>query len=103
MRYDTQLKLMTLTTMEDGQGGYTEVLDVDKILYCHKSDMNMELSEKLFGKVSITAIHCVVNEILNLKNNADTTFYIDDRKYGLVRYKIFRNKTHLYLEVMDNE
>ena len=103
MRYDTKLELMKLTMLDDGQGGYEEFLEVDKVYYANVSAMNMELSEKLFGKVSMTAINGVVNDILDLSNNADTTFYIDGKKYGLVKFKVFRGKTHLYLEIMDNE
>jgi hypothetical protein len=51
----------------------------------------------------MTAINCVINNVLELDNNADTIFYIDGKKFGLVRSKTFRNKTHLYLEIMDNE
>ena len=103
MRYDKKLQLMKLTIIEDGQGGYEEFLDVYDTYYANVSAMNMELSEKLFGKVSMTAINCVVNTVLDLTNNADTTFLLEGKKYGLARFKIFRNKTHLYLEIMDNE
>jgi hypothetical protein len=103
MRYDKELKLMKLTTIEDGQGGYEEFLEVSDTHYANTSAMNMEVSEKLFGKVSTTAINCVVNAILDLDNNGDTTFLLEGKKYGLVKFKTFRNKTHLYLEIMDNE
>ena len=103
MRYDRELQLMKLTTIDDGQGGYNELLEVSDTYYAHTSDLNMEVSLKLFGKVSTTAINCVVNAVLDLDNNGDTTFLLDGKKYGLVKCKVFRTKTHLYLEIMDNE
>ena len=103
MRYDTKVELMELTIVEDGQGGYEEYLKVADTFYANTSAMNIELSEKLFGKISMTAINCVINNVLELDNNADTIFFIDGKKFGLVRSKTFRNKTHLYLEIMDNE
>lgn len=103
MRYDTKVELMKLTVVEDGQGGYEELLEVDDTYWANKSSMNMEVSRQLFGKVSTTALNCVVNAIIDLENNADSTFCIDGKKYGLVTFKQYRNKTHLYLEIMDNE
>lgn len=103
MRYDKKLQLMKLTVLDDGQGGYEELLEVIDTYYVQTSDLNMEVSLKLFGKVSTTAVNCVVNAVLDLENNGDTTFLLDGKKYGLVKSKVFRNKTHLYLEIMDNE
>lgn len=103
MRYDTKVELMKLTVVEDGQGGYEELLEVADTYFANKSTMNMEVSRQLFGKVSTTALNCVVNAIIDLENNADSTFYVDGKKYGLVTFKQYRNKTHLYLEIMDNE
>ena len=103
MRYDTKVELMELTVMNDGQGGYEEFLQVTDTYYANTSAMNMELSERLFGKISMTAINCVINNELNLDNNAETFFAINGRKYDLIKSKTFRGKTHLYLEVMDNE
>ena len=103
MQYNTKLELLKLTTVEDGQGGYSEQLEVEKVYYANKSAMNMELSEKLFGKVSLSAINVVINNVLDVPNNASVFFRIDNKKYDLVKSKVFRNKTHLYLEVIDNE
>lgn len=103
MRFDTRIELMELTTIEDNQGGYEELLSNTATYYAHVSDLNMEVSEKLFGKVSTTALQCIVNNTLDLENNAETYFQINGRKYDLVKSKVFRNKTHIYLEVMDNE
>ena len=103
MRYDTKIELMELTTLDDGHGGYEKLLSNVGTYYAHISELNMEISEKLFGKVSTTALQCVINNVVELKNNASTYFRINGRKYDLVKSKVFRNKTHLYLEVMDNE
>lgn len=103
MRYDSKIELMKLTTLPDNQGGYEEFLTNVNAYYAHISELNMEISEKLFGKISTTALQCIINNVLDLENNAETYFQINGRKYDLIKSKVFRNKTHLYLEVMDNE
>ena len=103
MRYDTKVELMNLAIIDDEQGGYEEILTVSDTYWANLSDINMEVSQQLFGRVSTTAINCVIYAVLDLDNNADTIFRINGKKYDLVKSKVFRNKTHLYLEVMDNE
>ena len=103
MRYSTKIELMELTTLEDNQGGYEELLTNTGTYYAHISELNMEVSEKLFGKVSTTALQCIINNVLELKNNGNTFFSINGRKYDLIKSKVFRGKTHIYLEVMYNE
>lgn len=103
MRFDTRIELMELTTLEDNQGGYEELLTNTGTYYAHISELNMEVSEKLFGKVSTTALQCIINNVLELKNNGSTFFNINGRKYDLIKSKVFRNKTHIYLEIMENE
>lgn len=103
MRYDTKAELLELVKVEDGLGGYGEHFELLESFYVNKSNLSFELAEKLFGKVSMTALNCVVNKKLSFKNNADVYVVIEGRKYDIVTYKSYRNKTHLYLEVMDNE
>lgn len=103
MRYDTKAELLELVRVEDGLGGYDEHFELVDSFYVNKSNLGFEVSEKLFGKVSTTALNCVINKKLSFKNNADVYVIIEGRKYDIVTYKSYRNKTHLYLEVMDNE
>ena len=102
-KYDKSTWKFQIVDERSPYGGYEEFLQVTDTYYANTSAMNMELSERLFGKISMTAINCVINNELNLDNNAETFFAINGRKYDLIKSKTFRGKTHLYLEVMDNE
>lgn len=102
MRYDTKAELLELVRIDDEQGGYEEHLELIDSFYVNKSNLSFEVTEKLFGKVSTTALNCIVNKKLTLSNNASALVLIEGRKYDIVTYKSYRNKTHLYLEVMDN-
>lgn len=103
MRYDTKAQLARLAMIEDGLGGYEKGLEIIDTFYVNKSSLSFEVTKELFGRISTTALNCVVNKKLEFENNADTYVKIDGQMYGVVICKNYRNKTHLYLEITNNK
>lgn len=102
MRYSVKADILELIKVDDGLGGYAKQLEPLDSVLVNKSNLSFEVSEKLMGRVSTTALNCVVNKKLSFSNNANIKVVIEGKKYNLVTFKQYRNKTHLYLEVADN-
>lgn len=102
MRYDTKIEIFNLTKIDDGLGGFSKQFELLDTVLANVSPISFEVSEKLFGKVSMTALSCIINKKISFTNNADIKVIVNEKRYSLVTFKNFRNKTLFYLEVADN-
>ena len=95
MRFDKHIKLITLTTENDGLGGRTEVENVIIETMCNFEELSLETTIKIYGE-SITQNAKAI--ILGSSIKIDKVL-IDDIKYKVLNQRKTKNKTSFFLEV----
>ena len=95
MRFDKHVKLITLTTENDGLGGRTEVENVIMETMCNFEELSLETTIKVYGEAIAQNAKAI---ILGSSIKIDKVL-IDDVKYKVLNQRKIKNKTSFFLEV----
>ena len=98
MRFDKHIKLITLTTENDGLGGRTEVENIIIETMCNFEELSLETTVKIYGEALTQNAKAII---------LGSSIKIDKVEVGNIKYKVLnqrkiKNKTSFFLEV-DND
>ena len=98
MRFDKHIKLITLTTENDGLGGRTEVENVIMETMCNFEELSLETTIKVYGEaITQNAKAIILGDSIKIDK-----VEVDNIKYKVLNQRKIKNKTSFFLEV-DND
>ena len=98
MRFDKHVKLITLTTENDGLGGRTEVENVIMETMCNFEELSLETTIKVYGEaITQNAKAIILGDSIKIDK-----VEVDNIKYKVLNQRKIKNKTSFFLEV-DND
>ena len=98
MRFDKHIKLITLTTENDGLGGRTEVENVIMETMCNFEELSLETTIKVYGEaITQNAKAIILGDSIKIDK-----VEVDNIKYKVLNQRKMKNKTSFFLEV-DND
>ena len=98
MRFDKHIKLITLTTENDGLGGRTEVENIIIETMCDFEELSLETTVKIYGEaITQNAKAIILGDSIKIDK-----VEVDNIKYKVLNQRKMKNKTSFFLEV-DND
>ncbi len=95
MRFDKHVKLITLTTENDGLGGRTEVENVIMETMCNFEELSLETTIKVYGEaITQNAKAIILGDSIKIDK-----VEVDNIKYKVLNQRKIKNKTSFFLEV----
>lgn len=103
MRFDTKIQIYKQELVDDGMAGYEYKDVLFKEVYANKTYLASKYCLEVFGYASTTAITVIFRHDIKLDKKEKYKVKIGEIFYNILDIKVFKNKTRMFLEVMDND